>query len=390
MKNIFNRINKNGLNKNALNEETRLAANMFSKDKEAISFDERKYLYLPIYYHVANLNGKNYGLAVKCYKDDRTGKLVFTDETINFNSEENVIGYLYKDAQMTDVACEKYVNTRLDYVNQYLLSIDSRNEHYTNVKNCLLDMCNKFLQRENHNLTKNELLEFNDDVKRALSSEDKDLLRNVNIVKKKYKELNRLKEDIPANYMPIFCAMSEDYSLLTVCIKCYQSSYGLEFKNEYVMVAGFDLDKVGNVYLDDELSTPLTVNEIKERLSNLSKAIDFLKDKEVTEIALRTYNAENETESAFYAIARRFLEKGAPFVNDVDKQNSRIIVAKIKDLEPKEILENIYKIKNKIDYIEDVEHNIKIIRPRKNNQKPNEIDVIDARNIKLSDVELAE
>lgn len=406
MKSIFSRNNKEELNKENRKEnffketkkekqfkaldESKQEVKKQDEEMELLEVQDGSVRWLPIYYDAIKIDGINYGKAVKCFIDD-DNNLTFSKQIIDFETTNNIVGFLFFDEQLTQIADEKYINNKLSNISAFLTCEECNEEMYFKVRNQFNKLVDKYLKKESICLNADELFDFNIQLKEILSYRGDDLLARVNAMKLHYKQISQDRKGQRENFMPIFCAMEDDFSMSTISVKCLQGEEGeLTFNNDFVLTKGFDLDTLGNVYFDDEFSKELSCDEIEEKLKNINDAILFFTENQSeVEVSTKVYDAKNETTKAFYAVATNYLQKGSPFVNDKDKKNAKLIIEQVKKMTTFDLQKNISKIKEQIDYVYDTQKGIKYFRPRVTKRSTvNGVQSLDLRKYSVDDIKI--
>ncbi|MGN1227821.1 MAG: hypothetical protein ACI4TX_04165 [Christensenellales bacterium] len=356
---------------------------------------ERIEIYLPLYYDIVKLDGFNYGKAVKCYKRGDSDEIYFSNEIIDFESPNNIAGLLFADEGMTELIGKKYINEKLENLHKFLANCEDKGESgsevYDKTKMFFKSLCEKFLIKETGKLSYDELKDFKMRMREVLSDDNIcDILDGVKRLKGEYKQINSERKEKRLNLMPLFVVMKSDYTFVTVSVKCNENDDDeIEFKEEFVFSAGLNLDKIGNIYYDSDLQDALVCGEIQEKLTNLCFAYESLRDKDLSvTVDSNNYGVDKEIINAFYAISKAYLSKNNNFENEEDSQNAKMIIAEIKGLPIEKLRDDIYVIKEHIDYFYDEQSGIKYYRPRKKTRKSVKQDMIDLRSIDKEDIKI--
>lgn len=282
--------------------------------KETSKLDSKRgsVAYMPLYYVVENLDGRSYGKMVCCYLDSDGLVVDYDDEVIDFVTVKNgVIGYIFADKMLDNIMSKRFLNVKLDNLDAYLehmrtsarakgganFSDESVKSNYTyrRTKEQIVKIAKEYLKRETGGYNINQMKQFKSDFNDVMRVDDDSLLYKIKKMKADYRRLNEVRksgenagpiercsieeEENFINFMPIFCIMEDDFSLSTVSVlcECFQNG-DIEFKHNFEITKGFDVEKIGNVYEDENLQNQLMGDDfIVDKLSNVLKAYNSLK-----------------------------------------------------------------------------------------------------------------
>ena len=393
MRNIFTRQQEN-------NSQQHITANQTdaSIDKEFVATFKNVataqeepsaiYFYVPIYELKKNEKGNSIFKVAKC---QIANGLVFTGDELVVESGFADVGLVYSDEALATPMGDNSLESSIKNLVVYL-QYQKQNgiEQNICVASTLERLVIKYTQEEKVKLNDSELLDFNIDLKDALHITN-NTYNNVVAFKQRYAKITQNRVGKEIGYMPLFFILDSNYQLATISFKCCRNNNDkIVLTPDYIVSSNFNRDKVGNIYKDDKLSEVLTSNGIIKKLSNLNCAREFAKNKELKIVVKdKMFNAENEIKKSIYFIAQNWLAKEVNFVEQEDNVNAKLIIAQVPTLKPEQVIENLYKLRDNINYrIIDAENGIRVERKkRKVPNTKNEIE-IDMRDLTSSDVQI--